>query len=62
MAVISFIPILYSGFFRFNLGSRTDKQKLPVAFVNEDKGTTANNEILNVCESVEKKLKGNTIG
>jgi len=60
MAVISFIPILYSGFF---LGSIWDPygqtKNLPVAFVNEDKGASLNGKPLNVGESVEKKLKDN---
>ena len=60
MAVISFIPILYSGFF---LGSIWDPygqtKNLPVAFVNEDKGASLNGELLNIGESVEKKLKDN---
>ena len=60
MAVISFIPILYSGFF---LGSIWDPygqtKNLPVAFVNEDKGASLNGKSLNVGESVEKKLKDN---
>ena len=60
MAVISFIPILYSGFF---LGSIWDPygqtKNLPVAFVNEDKGTSLNGKSLNIGESVEKKLKDN---
>ena len=60
MAVISFIPILYSGFF---LGSIWDPygqtKNLPVAFVNEDKGAILNGKVLNVGESVEKKLKDN---
>ena len=60
MAVISFIPILYSGFF---LGSIWDPygqtKNLPVAFVNEDKGAGLNGKSLNVGESVEKKLKDN---
>lgn len=60
MAVISFIPILYSGFF---LGSIWDPygqtKNLPVAFVNEDKGANLNGKALNVGESVEKKLKDN---
>ena len=60
MAVISFIPILYSGFF---LGSIWDPygqtKNLPVAFVNEDKGASLNGKVLNVGESVEKKLKDN---
>ena len=60
MAVISFIPILYSGFF---LGSIWDPygqtKNLPVAFVNEDKGANLNGKSLNVGESVEKKLKDN---
>ena len=60
MAVISFIPILYSGFF---LGSIWDPygqtKNLPVAFVNEDKGSSLNGKSLNVGESVEKKLKDN---
>ncbi len=59
-AVISFIPILYSGFF---LGSIWDPygqtKNLPVAFVNEDKGANLNGKSLNVGESVEKKLKDN---
>ena len=60
MAVILFIPILYSGFF---LGSIWDPygqtKNLPVAFVNEDKGASLNGKSLNVGESVEKKLKDN---
>lgn len=60
MAVISFIPILYSGFF---LGSIWDPygqtKNLPVAFVNEDEGASLNGKSLNVGESVEKKLKDN---
>lgn len=60
MAVISFIPILYSGFF---LGSIWDPygqtKNLPVAFVNEDKGASLNGKSLNVGESIEKKLKDN---
>lgn len=60
MAVISVIPILYSGFF---LGSIWDPygqtKNLPVAFVNEDKGASLNGKVLNVGESVEKKLKDN---
>ena len=60
MAVISFIPILYSGFF---LGSIWDPygqtKNLPVAFVNEDKGASLNGKSLNIGESVEKKLKDN---
>ena len=60
MAAISFIPILYSGFF---LGSIWDPygqtKNLPVAFVNEDKGASLNGKALNVGESVEKKLKDN---
>ena len=60
MAVISFIPILYSGFF---LGSIWDPygqtKNLPVAFVNEDRGASLNGKSLNVGESVEKKLKDN---
>ena len=60
MAVISFIPILYSGFF---LGSIWDPygqtKNLPVAFVNEDKSANLNGKSLNVGESVEKKLKDN---
>lgn len=60
MAVISFIPILYSGFF---LGSTWDPygqtKNLPVAFVNEDKGANLNGKALNIGESVEKKLKDN---
>ena len=60
MAVISFIPILYSGFF---LGSIWDPygqtKNLPVAFVNEDKGANLNGKALNIGESVEKKLKDN---
>ena len=60
MAVISFIPILYSGFF---LGSIWDPygqtKNLPVAFVNEDKGASLKGKSLNVGESVEKKLKDN---
>ena len=60
MAVISFIPILYSGFF---LGSIWDPygqtKNLPVAFVNEDEGASLNGKSLNVGESVEKKLKNN---
>ena len=60
MAAISFIPILYSGFF---LGSIWDPygqtKNLPVAFVNEDKGASLNGKALNIGESVEKKLKYN---
>lgn len=60
MVVISFIPILYSGFF---LGSIWDPygqtKNLPVAFVNEDKGASLNGKSLNIGESVEKKLKDN---
>lgn len=60
MAVISFISILYSGFF---LGSIWDPygqtKNLPVAFVNEDKGASLNGKSLNIGESVEKKLKDN---
>ena len=60
MAVISFIPILYSGFF---LGSIWDPygqtKNLPVAFVNEDKGASLNGKSLNVGESIDKKLKDN---
>ena len=60
MAVISFIPILYSGFF---LGSIWDPygqtKNLPVAFVDEDKGANLNGKALNIGESVEKKLKDN---
>ena len=60
MAVISFIPILYSGFF---LGSIWDPygqtKNLPVAFVNEDKGASLNGKSLNIGESIEKKLKDN---
>lgn len=60
MAVISFIPIMYSGFF---LGSIWDPygqtKNLPVAFVNEDKGAQLNGQVLNVGQSVEQKLKDN---
>lgn len=60
MAVISFIPIMYSGFF---LGSIWDlygqTKSLPVAFVNEDKGAKLNGHALNVGQSVEQKLKDN---
>ncbi|MFC2370069.1 MAG: YhgE/Pip family protein [Candidatus Saccharimonas sp.] len=60
MAVISFIPIMYSGFF---LGSIWDPygqvKNLPVAFVNEDKGAQLNGQALNVGQSVEQKLKNN---
>lgn len=60
MAVISFIPIMYSGFF---LGSIWDPygqtKNLPVAFVNEDKGAKLNGHALNVGQSVEQKLKDN---
>ena len=60
MAVISFIPIMYSGFF---LGSIWDPygqtKNLPVAFVNEDKGAQLNGQALNVGRSVEQKLKDN---
>ena len=60
MAVISFIPILYSG---FSLGSIWDPygqtKNLPVAFVNEDKGASLNGKSLNIGESIEKKLKDN---
>ena len=34
-------------------------KNLPVAFVNEDKGASLNGELLNIGESVEKKLKDN---
>ncbi|TWP22041.1 YhgE/Pip domain-containing protein [TM7 phylum sp. oral taxon 352] len=43
---------------RLNLGSVRTKN-LPVAFVNEDKGASLNGKVLNVGESVEKKLKDN---
>ncbi len=60
LAVISFIPIMYSGFF---LGSIWDPygqtKNLPVAFVNEDKGAQLNGQALNVGQSVEQKLKSN---
>ena len=60
VAVISFIPIMYSGFF---LGSIWDPygrtSELPVAFVNEDKGAELNGKTLNVGQSVEQKLKDN---
>ena len=60
MAVISFIPIMYSGFF---LGSIWDPygqtKNLPVAFVNEDKGAQLSGQALNVGQSVEQKLKDN---
>ena len=60
MAVISFIPIMYSGFF---LGSIWDPygqvKNLPVAFVNEDKGAQLNGQVLNIGQSVEQKLKNN---
>ncbi len=60
MAVISFIPIMYSGFF---LGSIWDPygqvKNLPVAFVNEDKGAQLNGQALNVGQSVKQKLKDN---
>lgn len=60
LAVISFIPIMYSGFF---LGSIWDPygqtKNLPVAFVNEDKGAQLNGQALNVGQSVEQKLKDN---
>ena len=60
MVVISFIPIMYSGFF---LGSIWDPygqtKNLPVAFVNEDKGAQLNGQALNVGQSVEQKLKDN---
>ena len=60
MAVISFIPIMYSGFF---LGSIWDPygqvKNLPVAFVNEDKGAQLNGQTVNIGQSVEQKLKGN---
>ena len=60
LAVISFIPIMYSGFF---LGSTWDPygqtKNLPVAFVNEDKGAQLNGQALNVGQSVEQKLKSN---
>ena len=60
MAVISFIPIMYSGFF---LGSIWDPygqvKNLPVAFVNEDKGAHLNGQVLNVGQSIEQKLKNN---
>ena len=60
MAVISFIPIMYSGFF---LGSIWDPygqvKSLPVAFVNEDKGAQLNGQTVNIGQSVEQKLKSN---
>ncbi len=60
MAVISFIPIMYSGFF---LGSIWDPygqvKNLPVAFVNEDKGAQLNGRTMNIGQSVEQKLKSN---
>ena len=60
MAVISFIPIMYSGFF---LGSIWDPygqtKNLPVAFVNEDKGAQLNGQALNVGQSVKQKFKDN---
>ena len=60
LAVISFIPIMYSGFF---LGSIWDPygqtKNLQVAFVNEDKGAQLNGQALNVGQSVEQKLKDN---
>ena len=60
LAVISFIPIMYSGFF---LGSIWDPygqtKNLPVAFVNEDKGAQLNGQALNVGQSVKQKLKDN---
>ena len=60
LAVISFIPIMYSGFF---LGSIWDPygqtKNLPVAFVNEDKGAQLNGQALNVGQSVEQKLQDN---
>ena len=60
MAVISFIPIMYSGFF---LGSIWDPygqvKNLPVAFVNEDKGAQLNGQMVNIGQSVEQKLKNN---
>ena len=60
MAVISFIPIMYSGFF---LGSIWDPygqvKNLPVAFVNEDKGAQLNGQTINIGQSVEQKLKSN---
>lgn len=60
MAVISFIPIMYSGFF---LGSIWDPygqvKNLPVAFVNEDKGAQLNSQTVNIGQSVEQKLKNN---
>ena len=60
LAVISFIPIMYSGFF---LGSIWDPygqtKNLPVAFVNEDKGAQLNGQALNVGQSVEQKLRDN---
>lgn len=60
MAVVSFIPIMYSGFF---LGSIWDPygqvKNLPVAFVNEDKGAQLNGQTVNIGQSVEQKLKSN---
>ena len=60
MAVISFIPIMYSGFF---LGSIWDPygqvKNLPVAFVNQDKGAQLNGQTVNIGQSVEQKLKSN---
>ena len=60
IAVISFIPIMYSGFF---LGSIWDPygqvKNLPVVFVNEDKGAQLNGQTVNIGQSVEQKLKSN---
>ena len=60
MLVISFIPIMYSGFF---LGSIWDPygqtKNLPVAFVNEDEGAVLNGQTLNVGQTVQQKLKDN---
>lgn len=60
MLVISFIPIMYSGFF---LGSIWDPygqtKNLPVALVNEDRGAVLSGQTLNVGQAVQQKLKDN---
>lgn len=60
LIVISFIPILYSGFF---LGSIWDPYgqtaKLPVAFVNEDRGAILNGKQVNMGQSLTQELKNN---
>ena len=60
MVVISFIPIMYSGFFLSSIWDPYGQVKnLPVAFVNEDKGAQLNGQTVNIGQSVEQKLKSN---